>query len=170
MRGVRGGGCLVQTLVTIMVDRLRKILKWHWLKHPWKSPKKQNLDQKVTDSKSHICLYFNFGFSSRKSQSQQNLAKMMTHFAIQFHSENLTHCTSLNSLNIVKNILPQHSQKPKNTPTHSKNFQQTSFWFVSEKTFALLSRRSRTAFSSLLENKCLNIPVNLRKNILVPET
>ena len=70
------------------------------------SPKKRNLDQNINDSKSHICnsffehiisaihrfyicsevpmdiirVFFNFRFSIRKSQSQQKLAKKITHF------------------------------------------------------------------------------------------
>ena len=55
---------------------------------------------------------FNFRFSSRKSQSQQKLAKKITHFTIQFRSKNLTHFTNLNSLDIENNMLSQHSQKP----------------------------------------------------------
>ena len=59
-----------------------------------------------------IILFLNFGFSSRKSQSQQKLAKKITHFTIQFRSKNLTHFTNLNSLDIENNMLLQHSQKP----------------------------------------------------------
>ena len=35
--------------------------------------------------------FFNFRFSNRKSQSQQKLAKRITHFTIQFRSKNLSH-------------------------------------------------------------------------------
>ena len=52
-----------------------------------------------------------FRLFSRKSQSQQKLAKKVTHFTIQFRSKNLTHFTKLNSLDIENNMLPQHSQK-----------------------------------------------------------
>ena len=45
-------------------------------------------------------------FFGRKSQSQQKLAKKITPFVIQFRSRTLTH-----SLNTIKNILPQQSQK-----------------------------------------------------------
>ena len=38
-------------------------------------------------------VFFNFRFSSRKSQSQQKLTKKVTYFTIQFHSNNLTHFT-----------------------------------------------------------------------------
>ena len=55
--------------------------------------------------------FFNFRFSIRKSQSQQKLAKKITHFTIQFCSKNLTHFTNLNSLDIENNMLPQRGQK-----------------------------------------------------------
>ena len=55
--------------------------------------------------------FFNIRFSSRKSQRQQKLAKKIAHFTIQFPSKNLTHFTNLNSLDVEKNMLPQHSQK-----------------------------------------------------------
>ena len=72
----------------------------------WNSPKKQNLDLKINDSKPHIWLLsMNFRFSGRKSHSQQNLAKNITHFTTQFCLKNLTHFTDLNSLST-------HSQKP----------------------------------------------------------
>ena len=47
--------------------------------------------------------------SGRKSQKKS--LKKITPFTIQFHSKNLTHFTNLNSLNIIKNIPPQISQK-----------------------------------------------------------
>ena len=98
-----------------MVARRRNLAKTP-LKH---SPKKRNLDQNINDSKSRISnsffenmisgiqlfyirphisvdiirVFFNFRFSSRKSQSQQKLAK-------------------INSLEIENNMLRQHSQKP----------------------------------------------------------
>ena len=56
--------------------------------------------------------FLNFRFSCRKSQSQQKLAKKITHFTIQFCSKNLTHFTNLNSFDIENNMLSQHSQKP----------------------------------------------------------
>ena len=59
-----------------------------------------------------VRVFFNFRFSSRKSQSQQKVAKKNTHFTIQLGSKNLTHFTSLNSLDIENNILMQHSQTP----------------------------------------------------------
>ena len=46
-----------------------------------------------------------------ESQGQQKLASKITHFTIQFHSKNAFHFTNLNSLNIIKNMLLQDSQK-----------------------------------------------------------
>ena len=54
--------------------------------------------------------FFYSRFSSRESQRQQRLVKKITHFTIQFRSKNLTHFTNFNSVNIIKNILPQRSQ------------------------------------------------------------
>ena len=56
--------------------------------------------------------FFNFRFSTKNSQSQQKLAKKMTHLTIHFRSKNLAHFTNLKSLDIEINMLPQHSQKP----------------------------------------------------------
>ena len=74
-----------------------------------------------------------FLFSSRKSQSQQRLEKMFTHFAIQFCSKNLTHFMNLNSLNLEKNMLLQHSQKPFTLQVLQPKF----FCLVLETKFAL---------------------------------
>ena len=124
-----------------MVSRRRKIKRKHWLKHPKSVPQKQNLDQNIDDSKSHIWDYFieniisdiklfyinphapadiikvffffDFRFSRRKSQtqSQQKLLIKITYFAIQVYSKHLTHFTNLNSLHIDNNMLPKHCQK-----------------------------------------------------------
>ena len=56
-------------------------------------------------------LSINFRFSARKSQSQQKLEKENTHFIIQTLSKDLIHFANLLSLNIIRNILPQHSKK-----------------------------------------------------------
>ena len=63
-------------------------------------------------SEHHQSCFLIFRFSSRKSQSQQKLAKKITHFTIQFCSRNVTNFTNINSLDIDNNMLPQHSQKP----------------------------------------------------------
>ena len=104
----------------------------------------------------NLILPSNFRFSDRKFQRQQKLAKKDHPFyntAIQFHSKNLTHFTNLNSLNIMKNILPKHSQK------------HISGWCQKKNLHCIISRRPRTAFLELMERKCLYIPVNLRLKI-----
>ena len=58
-----------------------------------------------------IVVFF-FRFSSRKSQMQKKTSEKITHFAIQFCYEDLTHFTNLNPLDIENNMLPQQSQKP----------------------------------------------------------
>ena len=73
-----------------------KILKLHWLKCSNTAPKRQNLNQKINDSKSHIWIFsFNFRYSRRTSQSQQKLVKNITHFTIKRRSKNLTRFTKL---------------------------------------------------------------------------
>ena len=44
--------------------------------------------------------FLDFKIFSRKSRSQQKLAKRITHFAMQFRSKNLTYFMNLNSLDI----------------------------------------------------------------------
>ena len=94
-----------------MFDQRRETLKAHWVKRPKIVQKRlRNMNQKINHSKHDIwSLSFTFRFSARKSQSQQNLSKKITHFTIQFFPKNLTRFTNLNSLNSVKNILRQHS-------------------------------------------------------------
>ena len=113
-------------------------------------------------------VFFNFRFSSRKSQNQQQLAKTIDHFTIKFRSKNLTNFTKLNLLDTEKSMLPQHNQK--------------AFWlyqFSSEYVSGYCQKKhlhcsnfksSKTAFSKLFENKYLYIFVYLRKKIFVPET
>ena len=90
-----------------MFDQRRETLKAHWVKRSKTVQKRpRNMNQKINHSKHHIwSLSFTFRFSARKSQSQQNLSKKITHF----FPKNLTRFTNLNSLNSVKNILRQHS-------------------------------------------------------------
>ena len=103
MRGKRGWEWL-STMSAVRVG---------WRGNALKQSQKQNLDQEINDSKPHIWgLFFKFRFSSRKSQSQQKLAKKITRFTIQFCSKTLAYFTSLNPLNTVRSILPEHSQKP----------------------------------------------------------
>ena len=79
---------------------------------------------------SYLEFTFSFRFSSRmSSQSQQNLAKNITHFTIPFCSKNLTYFTNLNCFNIVKKIFPQHSKKP----AHFTKFPANMFLVVVKK-------------------------------------
>ena len=122
-----------------MVGRWQKNLKKHWLKPPKAVTWKTKLGSKYKWFKNLIFgilflkilfwaykvfifvqtfhwmssdFFFNFRFSSRKSQSQQKLAKKITHFTIEFCSKSLTHVTHLSSLDIENNMLSQHSRKP----------------------------------------------------------
>ena len=115
-----------------------------------------------------IRFFKNFRFSSRKSQSQQKLAKKFTHFAIQFHSKNLTHFTNLNSIDIESNILPQHSQKPFWLYKYSSK--QIPVWCQKRHLHFTISWRPRTAFLKHFKSKCLYTSVYFRKKIFVLET
>ena len=96
-----------------MVGRPRKVLKLHWMQRletappPLSppSPPKKNITKKWFKKISYL-EFINFRYSDRMPQSKEKLAKTLTYFTIQFCSK------SLNSLNIVKTNLSQHSQKP----------------------------------------------------------
>ena len=87
---------------------------------------------------------------------------------IYYRSKNLTYFTNLNSLNIVKNILPQHSQKPILLNKFSRK--HVSGWCHKKHLHWTISRRSRTASSNHWESKFLYITVYLRKKTFAPET
>ena len=113
------------------VDWRRKTLELHLLKSPKTVPKTE-----IWIRKSHIwSLSTNFRFFGGKSQSQQKLAKTITYFITQFRSKNLTYFTKLNSLNVIKNILSQRSQK------------HVSDWCQKKHLHCTISRRPGTAFS-----------------------
>ena len=120
---------------------------------------------KKNDSKPHIwILSLNFGVSRRKSQSQKKLAKAITHFTTQFRSKHLAHFKNLNSFNIVKNILLQHSEK--SYSIHKFSRQHVFGCSQKKHLHCTSSRRPRTAFLKHLEDKCLYIPVYLRNEIV----
>ena len=107
-------------------------------------------------------LLFNFRFSSRKSQSQQKLAKKITHFRIQFRSKNLTNFMNLDSLEIENNMLPQCRQK---TFLTLKIFQLICFCLVSEKsicTAPFLDSQELHSRSTLKANVCIFLYVSVR--------
>ena len=140
------------------------------------SKKNWNLDQKINDSKPLIWSYLsiaiiNFRFfgrvskptkTSNKDHSFYNTVSLKKHLS--FYQPQLTQH--------YKKYAP--TRQPKTILT-LQIFQQTCFWWVSDKTFALLwvhctiSRYQKTLFSKHLESKCLYIPVNLHKKIFIPE-
>ena len=61
-----------------------------------------------------VRVFFNFRFSSKKSQSQQKLAKNITHFTIQFCSKNLTNFPTCFCLALEKIFALHHIWTPKN--------------------------------------------------------
>ena len=94
-----------------------------------------------------ISVFLDFRFSSRKSLSQQKLAKKVTHFTIQFCSKDLTHFTNFGALDIENDMLPKHSQKP------------FPFYNFSSKKYlhCTISGRPRNAFLKHFESKCLSV-------------
>ena len=108
-----------------------------------------------------IRFFFNFRFSSRKSQSQHKLAKKITHFTIQFRAENLTHFTNLNSLDIENNMLSQHSQKP----FWLYKFSANMFLFGVRKNICtppFLDAQELHSWSTLKANVCIFLYISLR--------
>ena len=90
-------------------------------------------------------------FTNRKSQSQQKLAKKITRFTIPLPSKNLIYFKNVNSLNMVKNILPQHSWKP----THFTIFPVKMFLVDVRKKFTLHHFYSFTSRVLLTKNNKL---------------
>ena len=101
--------------------------------------------------------FSNFRFfsrnSSRKSQSQQNLTKNITHFTIHFCSKNLTLFTNLSLLDIENNMLPQCSQK--SFWLYKFSSKHVSVWCQKKYLHCTISWCPRTAFLNI-ESKCLN--------------
>ena len=109
--------------------------------------KKKKLEQKINDSKVRIwSLSINFRFSGRKSQSQQKLAKRITHFTMQFPSENPTYFTNFDTVNIMKNLLPQHSQK--SFSLYKFSTKHVSGWYQKIFLRYIISRRPKTSSRS----------------------
>ena len=144
-----------------MVGRRQKTLELHWLKRPKRIPKRRNLDQKINDSKSHIwriCL--NFRFSSRKAQSQQNLAKKITNFTSLLIKAYLLKLIKAYFRNTAKNL------------NHFINFPANMFLVGVKKkkigTAAFLDTQELHSRSTW-KAKYLYIPVYLHKKIFVPQ-
>ena len=107
-------------------------------------------------------IFFNSRFSSRKSQSQQKLAKTIHTFSlkIKFRSKNPTHFTNFNSLDIENNMLPQHSQKP--FWLYKFSCKHVSVWCQKKCLHCIISWRLRTvAFLKHFESKYLYISIYL---------
>ena len=103
--------------------------------------------------------FFNFRFSTRKYQSQQKLAKKITHFTIQFRSKNLTHFTNLNSFEIENNMLPNHSQKA--FSVYKIFSKHVSVWCQEKHLHCTISWRPRTTLLNHFKGKCIYISVYL---------
>ena len=116
----------------------------------------------------HHHSFFNFKFSSRKSLSQQKLAKKIAHFTIQFRSKNLTHLTNLNSLDIENKIQPQRSQKT--FWLYKFSTKHVSVWCQKQYLHCTIFWCPRPAVLKHLEGKCLYISTYLFTKIFVPET
>ena len=96
------------------------------------------------------------------------VAKEITHFTIPFRSKNLTHFTNFSSLNIIENILPQHSEKPYSL--YKCSSKHVSGWCQKKHLYCIISRCSRTSFSNHLESKCRFTYVYICKKMFVPKT
>ena len=110
--------------------------------------------------------FFNFRFSSRKSQrtskKAKNLAKKITHFTIQFCSMNIAHFKNFNLLDIENNMLPQNSQKP----FWLYKFSVKMFLFGVRKnicTATFLDAQELHCWSTLKANVCIFLHISLRK-------
>ena len=108
-------------------------------------------------SRGHHQSFFDFRFSSRKSQSQQKLTKKVTHFTIQFRSKHLTHFTELNSLDIENNLLPKYSLEPFSLYKFSSKL---VFCVVSEKnicTAPFLDTQELHPWNTFKANVCISL-------------
>ena len=113
-------------------------------------------------TRSSRLFFFLVRFSNRKSQSQQKLAKKVTHFIIQFRSKNLTRFTNLNSRTICsrnasKKTVSDFTSFPENIFLFG--FRHVSVWF----------HHFLTPKNHILEALWNQMSVYLRKKIFVPE-
>ena len=112
-------------------------------------------------SSGHQSFFVNFRFSSRNSQSQQKLAKKVTHFIKQFCSKSLTHFTNFNSPHIENNILPQHSPKP--LWLYKFSSQNAFGWCQKKHLRCTIFLCTINAFLKHFESKCLLLYISVRK-------
>ena len=125
-----------------------------------KTPRKMTIRPHVPVEIIRVFLISDF---SRNSQSQKKLAKKITYFTIQFRSKNFTHFKKLNLLDIENS--QTNATQPKTFLT-LKVFQETCFWLVSEKTFALyqfLDAKELHSQSTLKANVCVFLHISVRK-------
>ena len=102
-------------------------------------------------------------FSSRKSQSQWKLAKIIPHLQYSFPPNKMTHFTNLNFFDIENNMLPKHSQKAFSVYKFSSKY--VSVWCQENHLHWTISWRPRTTFLKHFESECLYVSVHLSKNI-----
>ena len=107
-------------------------------------------------------------FSSRKSQSQWKLAKIIPHLQYSFPPKKMTHFTNLNFFDIENNMLPKHSQKA--FSVYKFSGKHVSVWSQRKHLFSTISWRPRTTFLKNFESKFLHISVYLPKKSFVLKT
>ena len=109
-----------------------------------------------------ISFFFNFRFSSRQSQSQQKLAKKISHFTIQFCSKRFIRFTNHNSFHIENGMLPQHSQKPFWLYKFSTNMFLFGVW-KNVCTAPFLDAQEFHSWRTLKANVCILLYISLRR-------
>ena len=98
--------------------------------------------------------FFYSRFSSGKSQSQQKLVKIITHFSIQF-------CSNHISLDIESNMLPKQSQKPFSRYKFSSKHLVHAIKNIGMAPF--LDAQELPSQSTLKANVCIFLYICLRK-------
>ena len=98
--------------------------------------------------------FFYSRFSSGKSQSQQKLVKIITHFSIQF-------CSNHISLDIESNMLPKQSQKPLSRYKFSSKHLVDAIKNIGMAPF--LDAQELPSQSTLKANVCIFLYICLRK-------
>ena len=117
------------------------------------------MEQKINHSKPHYWSYLSVSDLLVKNMK----ANKVIHLRIQSGRKNLTHILNLNSLNIVRSILPRHIQKR----THVTNYPPKTFLVGLRKktwTAPFLDAQEAYSWSTWKAN------VDLLKNIFVLET
>ena len=108
--------------------------------------------------------FLNFRFSSRESQSQQKLAKKITHFTIQFPSTILW-----TSIHLKLKMIPSHNTVK--SLSDFTNFPADMFVSCQKKYLhCTLSWRPIIAFLKHFESKCLYISIYLLMKMFLLET